>query len=231
MLFGEALHHVIRLARVLTSPRGHAVLVGLTGVGRTSCLSIAAVLAGVKIATVEFSNSSAVISPSAVVSKAGSAGPANSAAAKSPPRKRRGDAAGAKFTHTGYGTVILTGAHVEFRDRLKQVLYEVGVHNRPVALHVFHAQVVSPELDAMGTLGAGGATPGFTGSITTDHDMIMDDIHQVRRGPLTDRLLSLTTHLSTRLQSFAYSCWSAAKFLVSTSGAAPQAWRTKSRAS
>lgn len=76
---------------------------------------------------------------------------------------------------------MLTGAHTEFRDRLKQVLYEVGVHNRAVALHVFHAQIVSPELDAMGTLGAGVSSPGFTGSMTTDHDLIMDDIHQVRQ--------------------------------------------------
>ena len=105
----------MRLARILTMSRGHAVLVGLTGVGRSSCLSIAAVLAGVKVANIEFSNSSAVIAPNAM----GKGGAAPAVAAKQVARKRR-EGNGAKFLHTGYGTVLLTGAHSEFRDRLKQ---------------------------------------------------------------------------------------------------------------
>ena len=58
-----------------------------------------------------------------------------------------------------------------------QVLIEVGVHNRPTALHVQHSQVVSPELDAIGTVGL---VENGISSVVTDHDLIMDDIHQVR---------------------------------------------------
>lgn len=126
----------MRLARILTMPRGHAVLVGLTGVGRTSCLSIAAVLAGVKVTNVEFSNSSAVIAPSQA-SKSG-AGPTAAANAKQNVRKRRGDVAGAKFTHTGYGTMMLTGAHSEFRDRLKQVFFTSPTSLRRTLLAMLH---------------------------------------------------------------------------------------------
>ena len=182
VLFGEALNHVVRLARVLSMPRGHAVLLGLTGVGRTSCLSIAAVLAGVRVAGIEFANSSAVISPSAApkpgaaVAAAAPAPGSPAAAVKPGPRKRRGDDAAAKFSHTGYGSVMLTGAHAEFRERLKQILFDVGVQNRPTALHVQHAQVVSPELDAMGTVGY---DAGRHAHVTTDHDLIMADIHQL----------------------------------------------------
>jgi hypothetical protein len=193
VLFGDALQHVVRLARVLTQPRGHAILVGLTGVGRSSCLRLAATLSGVVVAAVEFANSAAVVDPIATLGSGGGGATANpkaavtsapstgsmtpgmSAVVTAKPARRRGEALGVKRTHTGYRTTVSTGAHVEFRERLKRVLFDAGVHNKPTALHLQHVQIVSPELDASG----GGVGSVAQHTLTTDHDLIMDDIHQL----------------------------------------------------
>lgn len=41
VLFKYALEHILRINRIITNPKGHAVLIGLTGSGKTSFATLA----------------------------------------------------------------------------------------------------------------------------------------------------------------------------------------------
>lgn len=55
-MFMEAIEHVIKIIRVITTPNSHCLLVGLGGLGRKSLSSLACYIAKFKLRTIRMTN-------------------------------------------------------------------------------------------------------------------------------------------------------------------------------
>ena len=55
-MFMEAIEHVIRIIRIITTPNSHALLVGLGGLGRKSLTNLSCYIVNYSLKTIKMTN-------------------------------------------------------------------------------------------------------------------------------------------------------------------------------
>ena len=56
VLFNEAIEHIVKIVRIITTPNSHGLLVGLGGLGRFSLSKLACFVAGFSLKQIELSS-------------------------------------------------------------------------------------------------------------------------------------------------------------------------------